>query len=82
MEVNRLIYIDYRIEQQNNYIVFTYYELRIKMKMTKSETLSFLHIVRQKLEDKGYSIYTTGQKFYFNGTKIVEDNQLMVAVIN
>ena len=33
-----------------------------------------------KLENNNYKIYRTGQEYYYDGKKKVEDNQLMVAI--
>ena len=75
-------FIKNKICTQKDFIVFTYYEIRVKMGMSESEMLSFLHIARHKLKNEGYSIYTTGQVYSLDGKNIVQNNQLMVAIKN
>ena len=75
-------YLEEKINKNREYIVFTYYELRVELNLSSEETYNFLHLVSTKLENNNYSIYRTGQDYYYNGNKKVEDNQLLVATIN
>lgn len=45
------LYINAKLKENNNYIVFTFYELRVKLNLTSEETLNFLHLVATKLEN-------------------------------
>ena len=75
------IYIDRKIKLNSNIIIFTYYELRVKLNLYESETKEFLDMCEDELEDLGYSIYYTGEKyFYDNKSLVVKENQLMVAI--
>ena len=40
-----------------HYIVFTYYELRVKLNLSSEESLNFLHLVSTKLQNNNYKIY-------------------------
>lgn len=74
-------YIDKKIRQNKNHIVFTFYELRVKLDLSSEETYNFLHLVSIKLENNGYMIYRTGQSFNYEGKGYkVKENQLLVAV--
>jgi len=73
-------YLENKLKQNNNCVVFTFYELRIKLNLTSEETYNFLHLVSVKLENNNYKIYRTGQEYYYRKKYKVEDNQLMVAI--
>ena len=74
------MYLETKLKQDKKYVVFTFYELRVKIGLTSKETYNFLHLVSIKLENNNYKIYRTGQEYYYDGKKKVEDNQLMVAI--
>lgn len=74
------MYLETKLKQDKKYVVFTFYELRVKLGLTSKETYNFLHLVSIKLENNNYKIYRTGQEYYYDGKKKVEDNQLMVAI--
>lgn len=74
-------YLENKISQNPEYIVFTFYEVRIKLNLSSEESLSFLHLVRTKLENNNYKIYTPGQVYTYKGRKNnVKDNELLVAI--
>ena len=75
-------YLENKISQNPEYIVFTFYEVRIKLNLSSEESLSFLHLVRTKLENNNYKIYTPGQFYTYKGRKNnVKDNELLVAIL-
>jgi hypothetical protein len=74
-------YIENKIKINENFVIFTFYELRVNLNLSSKETLNFLHLASTKLENNNYKTYRTGQEFIYNGQKLkVEDNQLMIAV--
>lgn len=74
-------YITNKINENQNYIVCTFYDLRIKHNLSEEETDDFLRLSKNKLENLGYRVYFTGAKFvYENASIIVQDNELMIAV--
>ena len=75
-------YINKKIDGNDKYIIFRYYEIRIKLNLSSNETFNLLHIAREKLEKLNYRIYTTGQEYFYEGTRKVQDNELMVAIKN
>lgn len=74
-------YLENKIEQNLNYIVFTFYELKVKLDLSEEETLNMLHLVRTKLKNNNYNVYWGNQEYTYKGQKKrVEDNELLVAV--
>ena len=74
-------FIDKKIDQNPNLVVFTFYEVRIKLDLTEEETDEFLRLSRTRLENLNYQVYFTGATYMFNNEeKIVEDNELLVAI--
>ena len=74
-------YLDEKIEKNSNFIVCTFYELRVKKNLSKEDTAQFLEYSKNRLKNNGYKVFYTGQKYeYQNDVKTVEDNQLMVAI--
>ena len=61
-------YINKKLEENENYIRYTFYELRIKNNLSEEEV------------DK-FNIYFTGARFFYeNANRIVQPNELMIAI--
>ena len=76
-------YIDDKIKKNENKVVFSFYEIRIKLDLSEEETDEFLKLSRTRLENLGYQVYFTGAKYnYDNIEMIVQANELMVAIKN
>lgn len=78
-------YIDKKLKESEdeNYIRYTFYELRIKNNLTEEEIDRFLKINKDYFENKGYEVFFTGAKFIYGDMKLaVQDNELMIAVKN
>lgn len=74
-------YINKKIEENENYIRITFYELRVKNNLSEEEVDAFLQLVRNKLENLNYNVYFTGARFsYNNASMMVQDNELMIAI--
>ena len=74
-------YIKKKIDENENYIRYTFYELRIKNKLSEKEIVEFLRINKNYFESNKYQVYFTGDTYkYSNQEKIVEPNELMIAV--
>ncbi len=74
-------YIDEKIRKNENKVVFSFYEIRIKLDLSEEETDEFLKLSRTRLENLGYQVYFTGAKFTYNNTNmVVQPNELMVAI--
>lgn len=73
--------INKKIEENEEEVVFSFFELRIKENLNKEETSNFLVLAKTKLENLNYLVYKTGQNYIYNGEeKTVEENQLLVAL--
>lgn len=78
-EINN--YINKKINDNENIIIFTFYELRVKLNLTEGETINFIQLTKTRLENLGYKTFLTGERFLFNDTTLaVKDNELLVAI--
>ena len=74
-------FLDNKIDVREDEIVITYYELRVKMGLSETETTAFLSYCRTRLKNLGYKVYTTGQQFqHQNAHRTVQINELMIAI--
>ena len=74
-------YLDKKIKSDPYYIVCTYFDLRVRNNLSESEVFEFLNFSKNKLENMGYNVYFKGAKYvYNNATKLVKDNELLVAI--
>lgn len=75
--------LENKIRENPNYIIYTFYELRVKYNLSEANTDRFLFLIRIKLENEGYNVYFTGAKFEYNNARmIVQDNEMMIAIKN
>ena len=74
-------YIDKKVDENNNFIRYTFYELRVKNNLSQEDIDEFLDINKDYFENKGYKVYFTGDTYeYNNENKVVEQNELMIAI--
>lgn len=74
-------YINKKINDNDNIIVFTFYELRVTANLTEDETIKFLQLTKIRLENLRYKVFLTGERFIFNDKNlIVKDNELLIAI--
>lgn len=76
-------YINNKIKESKNenFIRYTFYELRIKNNLSEKEIDRFLKINKDYFENKDYDVYFTGAKFtYKNASMTVQPNELMIAI--
>ncbi len=74
-------YLDNKIEQNSKRLIFTFYELRIKMDLTEPTVEKFLRLSETRLINLGYHTYRPGDVYEYQGKKQeVKDNELLVAV--
>jgi len=75
--------VNNKINENAECIKYTFYELRVKENLTEEEMYSFLSLVKTKLENIGYKVYNTGQKYLYNYKEnMVKSNELLVAIKN
>ncbi len=74
-------FLDNKIKKNENEIVITFYEIRVKSNLSEAETDDFLAFCKIRLENMGYQVFFTGAKFVFqNANRTVQPNQLMIAI--
>lgn len=76
-------YIDEKMKENEDFIRYSYYELKIKNNLTEDEIDKFLRINRDYFENKGYKVYFTNARYEYNGaSQNVQANELMIAFKN
>ena len=74
-------YIDKKIKENERKVILSFFQLRIKLNLSEEQTDEFLKLCRIRLENLGYQVYFTGAKYnYENENKVVQDNELLVAI--
>ncbi len=74
-------YLDNKIEQNSKKLVFTFYELRVKMDLTEPTIEKFLRLSETRLTNLGYQTYKPGDVYTYEGEpQIVKDNELLIAI--
>ena len=72
-----------KIDKNENFIRFTYYELRVKNNLSEQETDDFLRLCMTYLENKGYEVYVGNARYsYKNSNQNVQPNELLIAFKN
>lgn len=73
--------INNKIANSENYIRYTYFELKVKHNLEEGEIDEVLRLARNKLENLGYRVYFTGAKYNYQGeSRVVESNEYLVAI--
>lgn len=74
-------YIEEKTNNNEDYVVFSFFELRIKCNLTEEETDKFLELAKNKFENMHYQVFFTGAQYTYKGIpRTVQDNELMIAV--
>lgn len=67
--------------ENEEFVKYTFYELRIKYNLNEQEVNQVLTISKDYFQNKGYKVYFTGEAFeYQNTNRTVQDNELMIAI--
>ena len=75
--------IEDKITLNENFIRFTYYELRVKNNLSEEDTNIFLKLCRTYLENKDYEVYVGNARYsYNNANQNVQPNELLIAFKN
>lgn len=70
-----------KINENEDFIRYTFYELRVKYNLSEADTDRFLELIRRKLQNEDYRVYFTGARFEYKDAKMrVQDNELMIAI--
>ena len=72
-----------KIKEDENKVVISFYELKIKRNLNKQDTFDALHTISEELIKSNYKVYRTNQKYTYNNREyIVESNELMIGIKN
>ena len=75
--------LDSKMTKNENFIRFTYYELRVKNNLSEKDTDEFIKLSRTYLENKGYEVYIGNARYsYNNASQNVQPNELLIAFKN
>lgn len=75
--------LDLKIAENENFIRFTFYELRVKNNLSEDETEEFLRLAKTWLENKEYEVYVGNARYtYNNANQNVQPNELLIAFKN
>ena len=58
--------LDGKMAENENFIRFTFYELRVKNNLSEDDTNEFLRLAMTFLENKGYEVYVGNARYTFN----------------
>ena len=74
-------YLENKLKENEEYIVCTFYDLKVRHNLSDEDVDKFLEWSRNKLQNIGYKVFFTGAKFvYQNANRTVQDNELMIAI--
>ncbi len=74
-------YISKKEQENESYIRYTFYELRVKNNLSEDDIDAFLKINKDYFENQGYNVYFTSAKYIYQNKKmVVQDNELMIAI--
>lgn len=73
-------YVEEKRRINPNYIRCSFYDIRVKNNFSEEETLLFLKLIRNYLENNEFNVYFTGAKFiYKKANRTVQPNELFIA---
>ena len=74
-------YSDKKVEENEYFIKFTYFELSVKNNLSSDEIDEFLGICKNYFENKEYKLFFPNETYEYNGNLIkVKSNELMIAI--
>lgn len=74
-------YINSKLSENEEFIRFTYYELKVKSNLSEQDIKMFLNLAKTKLQNIGYNVYFTNEPYLYRGeAKTVEKNEFMIAI--
>lgn len=70
-----------KVKQDENFIRYSFYEVNVKYPLNEDERKLFLDLLKTKLINNKYKVYLEGQKFeYNNSNMMVQDNETLIAI--
>ncbi len=74
-------FINRKISENEEYIVYSFYEVRVKENLTEEETCKLLELSKIRFENIGYNVYFTNDEYIYKGEiKKVQSNELLIAI--
>lgn len=74
-------YLDRKIQENEDFIRITFFEIRVKFGLSEDETQEVLELIKNKFENMGYNVYFTDAKYEYKQAKMtVQTNELMIAI--
>lgn len=81
LKIFTINFIKQKEKENENYIRYSYYELKIKNNLTEKEIDEVLRVSRDYFENKEYKVFFTNAEFeYKNAKRKVESNEYMIAI--
>ncbi len=73
--------VEQKISKNEDFLRFTFYEVRVKGKVTEKQETNFLILAKNKLNNMGYKVYFEEQEFIYNDARMkVQPNELLIAI--
>lgn len=73
--------INKKLVENDEFVRFTYYELKVKCNLNEEDIQIFLSLAKNKFENMGYKVYFIGNEYVYEGkTQKVEQNEYMIAI--
>lgn len=70
-----------KMDLNENIIKIKFFEIRVTHNLSEVETLEFIRLARNKLENLGYNVYLTNAKYEYQWKQyIVPENELLIAI--
>lgn len=74
-------YLEQKIEENEEYIVCSYFDLRVNNNVPDNEICEFQYFAKNKLSNMRYNVFFKGEKYIYNGVlNTVKDNQVLIAI--
>lgn len=81
LKIFTINYINQKVQENENYIRYSYYELKVKIGLNEREIYELLKVSKDYFENKGYRVYFANAEFeYQNIKRKVESNEYMIAI--
>ena len=70
-----------KIEENERYVRYSYFELRVKHNLSEDEAITFVKLAKNTLENMNYRVYLKGERFVLDdANRIVDENEYLIAI--
>jgi len=74
-------YVQKKIEENPNIIIFSYFEVIVEMDIKKVQEEEFIDLAKNKLENIGFTVYLEGEMFAYKDIyRMVGDNEIVIGI--